>query len=189
MPVLVMVIIMPVLVIVFIMPMVVMVFIVGVFVIVIVRMVVVVIVHIVFMLMVVVVFIMRARGANIDASRGDDDIDIHAGIFYRFQQCFFIANAVDEYQISIGDSSEVAGRRDEVVRVAARRDERADFEVVAGDIARHIRQYAVGCNHDRLRRLSADIDAEQQRQQDKSDYSYFHAFSSLLIRGINKYAM
>ena len=132
----------------------------------------------------VVMIIVRARGPNIDAGRGDDDVDICASIFDRFEQRFFIANAVDEHQIGIGDGGHVAGCGDEVVRVAAPGDERADFDEVTGNIARHISQYAVGRNHDRFVGLSADIDAEKQRQHRQCDDSYFHACSSFLIHGI-----
>ena len=167
--------------------MVVMIVIVRVVVIIFMRMVVmIIIVRVVVMVVVVimsmfVMMIVRARGTNIDARGGDNDVDICAGIFYRFQQGFFIANAVDEDQIGVGDSRQVTGTGDEVVRVAARRDERADIEVVAGDNARHIRQDAVGRNHDRFGRLCANIDAKKQHQHCQNDNSIFHACSSLMI--------
>ena len=133
---------------------------------------------------VLVMVVMRARGTNINTGGGHPDVDICAGIFYGFQQCFFITDAVDEDEIGFGDSRQVAGRGDEVVRVAARRDERTDIKQITGDIARHIRQDAVRRDHDRFGRLGADIDAEKQRQHGEGDYSFCHLDSSLVIHGI-----
>ena len=156
-------------------------------VIIIMRVLVFVIVRVLVMLVIVgmfVMIVMPAGGTNINAGGGHNDVDICAGIFDGFQQSFFVADAVDEHQIGFGNSRQVAGRGDEVVRVAARRDERADIEVITGDMARHIRQDAVRGNHDRFGRLGADIDAEKQRQHGKGDYSFFHLHNSLVIHGL-----
>ena len=85
----------------------------------------------------------RAKGNNLNTSRGIDDIAAFARALDGGEQPFFPTGPVDQDQVGFGDRREITRRRNESMLIGAHWNQRADLGGVAGHVARDIRQNPV----------------------------------------------